>query len=57
MYNTLYISKQRDVCVRSHAEKNIRVGQFEIMFLNIFFTTELMLNGIYNAFLHLMRYI
>ena len=38
------------MCLRSHAEKKNRVGRSEIGF---FFITKLILDNIYNAFLHL----
>ena len=42
------------MCVYGHMLKKIRVGRSEIiLFLILFFITELKLDGIYNAFLHL----
>ena len=49
MFSTLY-----KVCFRSHAKNILGQTVWNDSFLTLVFITELMLDGIYNAFLHVL---
>ena len=53
-FSTLYKAKQKYVCFRSHAKNILGQSVWNDLFLTLVFITELMLDGIYNAFLHVL---
>ena len=49
---TPLLGQKKYVRLLSHAEKKLGSGRSEIFFFILFFISELILDGIWNAFLH-----
>ena len=54
LVNLNSLGQKKNMCVYCHMLKKIRVGRSEIIFFYFifFFISELILDGIWNAFLH-----